>query len=240
MFLLKSKKIRAAALVTALLVTAPAFSAIETPAVATTGATLQQIHNQYPIHLISIEQIAEGLKGKAPIDVGFDIDDTLLYSTPAFFHGQQVFSPGKNDFLKKTEFWDQLSNGWDAYSVPKTSAKALMKLHLDRGDRIWFITGRPMPTNGKEAVTEQLAKDFSVPQDKLNKVIFAGESKSAKVQHIRDLKIKLYYGDSDNDIIDAREAGAEAIRVMRSQGSSNQPMPRNGALGEKVLINSDF
>ncbi|EEC7187847.1 acid phosphatase AphA, partial [Escherichia coli] len=70
--------------------------------------------------------------------------------------------------------------------------------------------------------------------------IFAGEDKGAKVQYIRDRNIKLYYGDSDGDIKDAREAGAEPIRVMRALNSSNQPMPRNGALEEKVLVNSDY
>lgn len=238
--LFKFNKIRFAALLTALFSTTPVFCVIQTPAIVGTGATLQQMTNQYPIHLISIEQIAEGLKGNTPMNVGFDIDDTLYYSTPAFMHGQRLLSPGSNDFLKKNEFWDQLSNGWDTFSVPKKSAGALLKLHMERGDTIWFITGRPMPTNGKETVTGLLGKDFSIPQDKLNRVIFAGEDKGAKIQHIRDLGIKLYYGDSDGDITDAREAGAEAIRVIRAQNSSNQPMPRNGKFGEKVLINSDY
>ena len=240
MSLLKRKNLRFT-LLASLLCVAPAFSAVEIPAVAAdTGATLQQLNVQYPIHFISIDQIAAGLKGRAPIDVGFDIDDTLLYSTPAFFHGQQLLSPGSNDFLKKSEFWDQLSNGWDAFSVPKKSALALVKLHMDRGDRIWFITARPMPTTGKETVTEQLGKSFSIPADKLNKVIFVGESKGAKVKDIRDHHIEIFYGDADGDIRDAREAGAEPIRVFRAQNSSNQPMPRNGALGEKVLVNSDY
>ncbi|MBW7984801.1 acid phosphatase AphA [Enterobacillus tribolii] len=236
----KYKMARSAALISALIFTAPAFCANPTSPVASIGATLQQMTKQYPIHLISIEQIAEELKNKPPMDIGFDIDDTIYYSTPAFIHGQRALSPESNDFLKKSEFWDQLSNGWDSFSVPKKSASALIKLHMDRGDRIWFITGRPKPTSGKETVTELLGKDFSIPQEKLNKVIFAGEDKGAKIQYIRDRNIKYYYGDSDGDIKDAREAGAEPIRVMRALNSSNQPMPRNGSLGEKVLINSDY
>ena len=121
------------------------------------------------------------------------------------------------------------------FPSPKKSASELIKLHLERGDRIWFVTGRPKPTNGKETVTELLGETFSIPHEKLNKVIFAGEDKGAKVQYIRDRNIKLYYGDSDGDIKDAREAGAEPIRVMRALNSSNQPMPRNGALEEKSI-----
>lgn len=56
----------------------------------------------------------------------------------------------------------------------------MIKLHLERGDRIWFVTGRPKPTNGKETVTELLGRDFSIPHEKLNKVIFAGEDKGQK------------------------------------------------------------
>lgn len=222
-----------------LMATAPAIWADQS-APQTVGATLEQLNVQYPIHWVSLAQIAASLKDRQPIDVGFDIDDTLLYSTPAFFHGKQIYSPDNNDYLKNDAFWEQLSNGWDAFSVPKQSARALIKLHLERGDRIWFITGRPMPASGKEKVTEQLAKDFSIPADRLNPVIFASFDKAAKVSHIKNHHIAIYYGDSDGDITDAREAGAEGIRVMRPLNSSNEPMQVNGSLGEKVLVNSDY
>jgi acid phosphatase (class B) len=220
--------------------TAPAFSASEPETVQGAGATLQQLNSQYAIHWISVEQIAAELKDKPPTDVGFDLDDTLFYSTPAFFHGQQMFSPGNNDFLKNKAFWEQVSNGWDAFSVPKKSAQALIKLHRDRGDRIWFITGRPMPGSGHEALTPQIAKDFAIPTDEMNPVIFSGEGKGAKVNDIRSHHIRFYYGDADNDITDARAAGAEGIRVLRPLNSSNLPLPRNGVYGERVVINSDY
>ena len=35
------------------------------------------------------------LEGKAPINVSFDIDDTVLFSSPCFYHGQEKYSPGK-------------------------------------------------------------------------------------------------------------------------------------------------
>ena len=227
-------------LLASLLCTTPAWSAPDAPAAQGAGATLQQLNQQYAIHWISIEQIAADLKGKPPMDVGFDIDDTVFYSTPAFYHGQQMFSPGSNDFLKNNQFWEQVSNGWDAFSVPKKSAQALIKLHLDRGDRIWFVTGRPMPGSGHESVTPQIAKDFAIPTDKMKPVIFAGADHGAKISHIHDRHMTIYYGDSDSDITDARAAGAEGIRVLRPLNSSNLPLPRNGAFGERVVINSDY
>lgn len=236
----KLKKIRLVSLLTTIFLTTQIFNNSQTSVFAKTEITSPQKISEYPIHFISIEQIAEKLKGKAPIDVGFDVDDTLLFSTPGFLYGQQLFSPGNDDYLKKNEFWNRLSNGWDVLSIPKKSAVDLVKMHLERGDRIWFITARFMPIIGKEILTDQLAKSFSVPPSKLNKVIFTGDDKNAKIQYIRNLNIKIYYGDSDSDIIEAREGGAEAIRIMRSVDSIRQPLPANGALGEKVLINSDY
>lgn len=213
--------------------------AVSTPDFPKAGTTLEQLTRQYPVHWISTEQIAESLRDTPPVSVGFDIDDTLLFSSPAFFYGQQKYSPGSDDYLKKTAFWDDLSSqGWDQFSVPKLSARALMALHLKRGDDIWFITGRPQPVGKSEDLTRILQVDFNIPDSRLHGVIFAGTRSDAKVEHIRQHHITLFYGDSDNDILDARKAGAEGIRVLRPLNSTNSPMPVNGALGEKVIVNS--
>jgi acid phosphatase (class B) len=48
-----------------------------------------------------------------------------------------------------------MSNGWDAFSVPKEVGKALIAMHFPRGDHIYFVTGRsanstylPLPLAG--------------------------------------------------------------------------------------------
>ncbi|CAH0539259.1 acid phosphatase AphA [Vibrio marisflavi] len=220
-------------------------STLALPAQATTetlnpGVTINQLSERQPIHWVSIEQIAASLKGKPPMSVGFDVDDTVLFSSPAFFHGKQVFSPNSNDYLKNHKFWDEVSNGWDKFSIPKESGRELIELHLKRGDHIYFITGRPKPTSGHEELTEIIQKDFNIPSKDMNPVIFSGPSHGAKTSYIKDHKIKLYYGDSDGDILDARAAGAEGIRVLRPSNSTNRPMPHNGSLGEKVLVNSQY
>jgi acid phosphatase (class B) len=51
---------------------------------------------------------------------------------------------------------------------------------------------------------------------------------------------KVFYGDSDNDITAAREAGARGIRVLRAANSSYKPLPMAGALGEEVIVNSEY
>jgi acid phosphatase (class B) len=40
-----------------------------------------------PIHWVSVDQIEKSLEGKPPMTVGFDIDDTVLFSSPCFFYG---------------------------------------------------------------------------------------------------------------------------------------------------------
>lgn len=144
------------------------------------GATMEQLTHQYVIHWVSVPQLTARLPTGKQINVGFDIDDTLLYSSPAFFYGKNKFSPGSMDFLKNKKFWDELSSqGWDKFSVPKQSARVLIDMHLAHGDHIYFITGRPAPSDGKEDLTAILQQDFSIPAGKLNKVIYAGVKKNA-------------------------------------------------------------
>lgn len=64
------------------------------------GTNAREMTEQKPIHWISVEQLKKELEGKAPINVSFDIDDTVLFSSPCFYHGQQKYSPGKHDYLK--------------------------------------------------------------------------------------------------------------------------------------------
>jgi acid phosphatase (class B) len=61
-----------------------------------------------------------------------------------------------------------------------------------------------------------------------------------KTRFIHDRKLSVYYGDSDSDITSARAAGARPVRIMRSANSTYQPLPKNGALGEDVLLNSTY
>ncbi len=50
----------------------------------------------------------------------------------------------------------------------------------------------------------------------------------------------MYYGDSDGDIISARNAGAEGLRIMRNASSSYKPVPKNGIYGEKIIKDSQY
>ncbi len=210
------------------------------PAPLNPGVTVAQLAQQVPIHWVSVAQIENSLLGRAPIAVGFDIDDTVLFSSPGFYRGQKEYSPGKQDYLKNPEFWEKMNNGWDEFSMPKEVGKALIAMHLKRGDSVYFVTGRSQTKT--ETVTQTLQKDFLIPQAAVNPVIFAGdkEGQNTKTQWLKDKQIKIFYGDSDNDITAAQEVGARGIRILRASNSSYQPLPKAGSFGEEVIINSEY
>jgi acid phosphatase (class B) len=190
------------------------------------------------LNMVSVEDLTKELKNKPAIAVGFDIDDTTLFSSPVFYRGQQMFSPGGYSFLSNQEFWDKANCGWDQFSIPKQIARQLIDMHQKHGDSIYFITGR---TGSKcDFTTKYIQSTFDIKA--MHDVIFAGSSKKeyTKTKYIKQNHIKIYYGDSDGDIISARQAGAEGIRVMRAANSSYKPIPKNGIYGERVLRDSQY
>jgi len=190
------------------------------------------------LNMVSVEDLAKELKDKAPMAVGFDVDDTVLFSTPVFYRGQQEFSPGGYSYLRNQKFWDKANCGWDAFSRPKDIAAKLIHLHQKRGDSIYFITGRT--GSDCDFTTKYLKGVFNI--ENMNDVIFAGSSKKEylKAKHIRSNAIKIYYGDSNGDIISARQGGAEGIRVMRAANSSYKAIPKNGIYGERIVLDSQY
>ena len=204
------------------------------------GTNAREMLVEQPIHWISVEQLKKELEGKAPINVSFDIDDTVLFSSPCFYHGQQKYSPGKHDYLKNQDFRNEVNAGCDQYSIPKQIAIDLINMHQARGDQIYFITGRT--AGDKDGVTPVLQKAFNIKD--MHPVEFMGgrelSTKYNKTPGIIEHKVTIHYGDSDDDILAAKEAGVRGIRLMRAANSTYQPMPTLGGYGEEVLINSSY
>ncbi|MBS6026660.1 acid phosphatase/phosphotransferase, class B, non-specific [Haemophilus pittmaniae] len=204
------------------------------------GTNAREMLVEQPIHWISVAQLKQELEGKAPINVSFDIDDTVMFTSACFFHGQQKYSPGKQDYLKNQDFWNEVNAGCDEYSIPKQIAVDLINMHQERGDQIYFITGRT--AGNKDGVTPVLQKNFNIKD--IHPVEFMGgrdrTTKYNKTPAIIEHKVTIHYGDSDDDILAAKEAGIRGIRLMRAANSTYQPMPTLGGYGEEVLINSSY
>ncbi|MDU7619976.1 MAG: acid phosphatase AphA [Escherichia coli] len=160
------------------------------------GTNVARLAEQAPIHWVSVAQIENSLAGRPPMAVGFDIDDTVLFSSPGFWRGKKTFSPESEDYLKNPVFWEKMNNGWDEFSIPKEVARQL----------------------------------------------FAGDKpgQNTKSQWLQDKNIRIFYGDSDNDITAARDVGARGIRILRASNSTYKPLPQAGAFGEEVIVNSEY
>lgn len=189
------------------------------------------------INWVTVDQIKQSLPSQ-PLNVGLDIDDTILFSSPVFYRGKQKYSPDSNDYLKNQKFWDEASTGWDKFSVPKKSAIKLVTMHLKRGDTIYFITGRTAPT-GSETLTNTLRSLFPGEyREQIQPVVFAnGLEKQQQIDHEH---ISIFYGDADSDITSAQQVGIEGIRFLRGAQSTYTPLPHAGRYGEKVLVNSNY
>lgn len=205
-----------------------------------TGTDVAKLAEQAPIHWVSVAQIENSLLGHPPMAVGFDIDDTVLFSSPGFWRGQKTYSPDSQDYLKKPEFWEKMNNGWDAFSIPKEVARSLIAMHVKRGDSIYFVTGRSQTKT--ETVSKTLQDDFLIPGASMNPVIFAGDNpgQNTKTQWLKEKNVRVFYGDSDNDITAAQEAGIRGIRVLRASNSTYRPLPQAGAFNEEVIVNSEY
>jgi acid phosphatase (class B) len=196
------------------------------------------VANNDNIRWVTLKDIEKSLENEPAMSVGFDIDDTVLFSSPGFYYGQQKYSPGSDAYLANEEFWNEMNNGLDRFSIPKECARYLIDFHRNRGDSIYFITARIGTET--ETVTELLAGIFGLENP--NKVIFTGFKilENLKIRPIRENNIQIFYGDSDGDIQAAQTAGARPIRILRPGNSTNKPMPRAGNLGEEVLKDSEY
>lgn len=187
---------------------------------------------------VSVEEIASSLPEK-PVSVGFDVDDTVLFSSPGFQYAfNNTDGPnGTNKYgdrpLSSDLFWQDMSGYFDKFSIPKESARQIIEMHKKRGDKVYFITARPEVKN--EILTDILNRLFKLENQ--SKTIFSG--RTSKSVFIKKHAISLFYGDSDSDISEAHDAGIRAVRFMRSPLSNNRTKYNPGMHGESVLENSE-
>lgn len=201
-----------------------------------------KIHANYnsSLNWISFKSLKTSLS-KQKMVVGFDVDDTVLFSSPGFVY-REVNMDGKNGTnkygktLKKQrknkQFWKDMNFFFDQFSMPKKIAYKLIALHKSRGDKIYFITSRPK--SKKERLSLILAKHFKLNPKKL--LYFS--NRKTKTPFIKKLKIKLFYGDSDSDISSAIKANIRAIRILRFPLSNYKKKFSLGKFKEEILKNS--
>jgi len=149
------------------------------------------------------------------LNVGFDVDDTILFS-------RDVFLSLPDD--KR----DPVDYGWinshdEDFSLFITPTVELINYFHTNGHNVFFLTARP-GTKGN-ILAEFLADElgFSI---RVNKNLFfspketiKGKRYTTKHRLMQRLKLDLYYGDADTDIIAALKAGVHPVRVVRHETS---------------------
>ena len=156
----------------------------------------------------------------ADLKVGFDYDDTLIFSTPAFragaASGQEPYSPG---------YWRVVNNSFNREKVklvPMTTALIYKALGFD----VVVITARQ--GYGGEELQEHwkwLAREFYFERN--------------KSEILKRARFVAFFGDSDSDITEALLAGVKPIRVKRSKESDYTGKYHPGQYKECILPFSD-
>ena len=149
------------------------------------------------------------------LNVGFDIDDTVLFS-------RDVFLSLPDDKRNPTDYG--LINSHDSdYSIFITPTVELIDYFRSNGHNVFFITARP-DVNGN-ILAEFLTKGL-VFEVKVNKNLFFspketinGKRFTTKQRLMKRLKLDLFYGDADSDMIAALKAGVHPVRVVRNESS---------------------
>lgn len=169
--------------------------------------------------LIALFALAHFAIASFNLKVGFDYDDTLSFSTPAF---EQAFA-AKNEGIKpfSPEFW-KIVNTNHKLEKPKWGVIFWAVLAKAFGFDVVVIAVRePVALDDLIVSWDWLLDGFHLEREK---------SKILKQHHYI-----AYIGDSDSDMEEARKANVWAIRARRSPKSSYKENYSPGKYGEWVL-----
>ena len=160
----------------------------------------------------------------AGLKAGFDYDDTLSFTAPAYKKAMETRA-----VVNSPAYWRALNQAYDLEGtkiIPYMTA-CFFKI---AGFKVSVITSRS--SIGAQALVKAwkpLITEFHFVQDN-----------SKKSQVLDGNRYLFYFGDSDSDITQAREAGVIPVRIKRSRKSSNNEDYSPGSLGEWTILLSEF
>ena len=152
------------------------------------------------------------------LNVGFDIDDTILFSRDVFLNiPEDKRNPIDYGWINKQD--QKLS----LFIKPTLD---LISYFKNNGHKIYFITARS-GENGdylanflSDSLEMEIKKDenlFFCPKD-----VIDGKRYTTKHIRMEKLKLDLFYGDADTDMIAALKANVHPIRIVRHKKSIDQ------------------
>ncbi len=180
------------------------------------GGRMQRLARRLVIVLLAAWLGAFAALRTADLRVGFDLDDTLSFSSPAFALAFEQQIPKRSP-----EFWRFVNARFDLESPKRLVVGIAMAAKL-LGFRIERMTASKGYGGGALAGHwSWLADEFHFEWD--------------KARILESKRFVLFFGDSDSDIREAREAGVTPIRVLRSPLSTRKGGVNPGKYGEWVL-----
>ena len=152
------------------------------------------------------------------LNVGFDIDDTILFSRDIFLNiPENKRNPIDYGWVNRQD---------RKLSLFITPTLDLISYFKNNGHEIYFITARS-GENGdylakflSDSLKMRIIKDknlFFCPKETIN-----GKRYTTKHHQMKKLKLDLFYGDADTDIIAALKANVHPIRIVRHKKSIEQ------------------
>ncbi|NQV15408.1 hypothetical protein HQ531_08120 [bacterium] len=163
------------------------------------------------------DTLPEKVLGK--LKVGFDIDDTVLFSRDNF-----LVAPHMSDDP------DHLDYAWvnthdSLHSVLIQPVADLIGFFKSHGHEVYFITARP-GINGA-TLARHLSRELGFKVEKNIDLFFSPKRKDPKTgvkyttkhEVIAQLGLHIFYGDADNDMVAACVAGVRGVRIVRDPRS---------------------
>jgi acid phosphatase (class B) len=191
----------------------------------------------------------DGIDVDTPMSVGFDIDDTLLFSTPTF---TRAFATGGTPAPTDTVFWTQANScdpGCPAATITladgttkqlpandpsgvKERIRELVAAHQASGAEVYAITARPDIAG--DALRQYIEAQVGIAADH---VFFEPDidqpgNPAGKTDRMAQLALDVFYGDSDSDITDAAKVQGVHVRGIRSLRSPKSSYRSGGRLAK--------
>ena len=149
------------------------------------------------------------------LNVGFDIDDTVLFS-------RDVFLNLPEDKRNPTD-WGWINSHDKDYSLLMAPTIDLIHFFHNNGHNIFFITARSKPKGKNLAnfLTDKLMFPVEVNKNLFfsPKETIKGTRYTTKQRTMKRLRLDIFYGDADTDMIAALKAGVHPVRVVRHKAS---------------------
>lgn len=166
--------------------------------------------------------VEDHVMGKGILKVGFDIDDTIVFSRDNF-----LIAPHLSDDPDHVDYNWINSHDYQYSKIIKPTAELVWFLK-SLGHEVYFITARPGVNGDSLAIFLSDELGFQVKKDE--QLFFSpkeydpesGHKYTTKHRVISKLGLHIYVGDSDNDMIAASIAGVRAVRIVRDQSSIDE------------------